>query len=233
MPTPPKKKLSSVPAQEARQNAVRLNFEFRYLLSLPAGYATDRKRRWPILFFFHGRGERGRNVSRVKRHGPPKLIAQGRAFPFIVVSPQCAGGDYWWNYTALDAFVADILRRFRVDHDRIYLTGLSMGGFATWALAQQAPERYAAIAPICGGGDARFAVRLRDLPVWAFHGAKDAAIPAQRTRDMIKGIKAAGGVPRMTIYPGVGHDSWTPTYENPAFYAWLLSHRRKARRIEE
>lgn len=229
MPIHRKRKPPAVPALQARRAALRVNFAYRYLLYLPEGYAADRSRRWPVLFFFHGRGERGRTLSAVKRHGLPKLITRGESFPFIVISPQCGATDYWWNYTALDAFVVNVLGHFRVDLDRVYLTGLSMGGFATWALAQEAPERYAAIAPICGGGDARFAVRLRDVPVWAFHGAEDAIIPARRTAEMIKGIRAAGGSPRVTIYPGVGHDSWTTTYENPALYEWLLSHRRKSR----
>lgn len=205
-----------------------MTFAFDYLLSLPAGYAASR-RRWPLLIFLHGRGERGQDLNLVKVHGPPKLIAEGREFPFIVVSPQCPSREYWWDYGRLDAFVTSIMNRLRVDADRVYLTGLSMGGFATWALAQSAPERYAAIAPICGGGETRLAVRLRDLPVWAFHGGKDLTIPVDRTREMIKAIRKAGGSPRLTIYPKAGHDSWTRTYANPKFYAWLLSHRRVKR----
>lgn len=214
-------------ATKTQKLSGNIRYAFRYLLSLPEGYSAKRQKRWPLLFFFHGRGERGDSLSTVELHGPPKLIAQGQALPFVVVSPQCELKDYWWDYGALDAFVAKIIRRYRVDPDRVYLTGLSMGGFATWTLAQQAPERYAAIVPVCGGGDVRFAIRLRDLPVWAFHGADDATIPARRTTEMIEGINAAGGSPRATIYPGVGHDSWTKTYENPAVYEWLLSHRRK------
>lgn len=231
MPTTSRKKPSRASTRADRQTSRRatgrVRFAFPYLLALPEGYATRRRRRWPLLVFFHGRGERGQDLALVKVHGPPKLIAAGQTFPFIVVSPQCSDDDYWWNYVTLAAFVDDIVRRFRVDRDRVYLTGLSMGGFATWALAQNAPGRYAAIAPICGGGDPRFAERLRDTPVWAFHGAKDPTIPAQRTREMIKGIRAAGGAPRLTIYPNAGHDSWTKTYENPQLYAWLLSHRRR------
>ncbi|MDB6128094.1 MAG: phospholipase/carboxylesterase, partial [Verrucomicrobia bacterium] len=180
---------------QARSARVRTDHAFRYLLYLPKGYRTDARRQWPLLVFFHGRGERGWNLSFVKRHGPPKLIAQGHTFPFIVVSPQCSG-EYWWNYPALEAFVDDIVRRYRVDLGRVYLTGLSMGGFATWALAENAPERYAAIAPVCGGGEVRLARRLNRLPVWAFHGAKDEIILPKRTTELVSEIKKAGGKPR-------------------------------------
>ncbi|MDB6092707.1 MAG: Alpha/beta hydrolase family protein [Verrucomicrobia bacterium] len=206
--------------------ATRVRFGFDYLLHLPRGYSATRGPRWPLVVFFHGKGERGHDLSLVQRHGPPKRVAAGHAFPFILAAPQCAENE-WWNYGALDAWVLELMRRHRVDSSRVYLTGLSMGGFATWGLAQLNPQRYAAVAPICGGGEVRRAEVLRDLPIWAFHGALDQAIPLQRSREMILAVKAAGGSPRFTIYPKAGHDSWTKPYAGKALYAWLLSHRRK------
>jgi len=217
------------PDLQPRRTEIRLKFGFRYLLSRPTGYLKTSRRKWPLLVFFHGRGERGTDLDQLKRHGLPRLLAEGKTLPFVVVAPQCTEDVYWWNYPALDAFVDDMIERYRIDATRVYLTGNSMGGFATWALAQYKPERYAAIAPICGGGDVRLAANLHDLPIWAFHGTKDEVIPASRTTEMIAAIRAAGGSPKLTLYRGVNHDSWTRTYGNPALYTWLLSHRRKRR----
>jgi predicted peptidase len=120
----------------------------------------------------------------------------------------------------------EVLSRYRVDAGRVYLVGNSMGGTGTWALAAHCPERFAAIAPICGRGDPASAWRLRGLPTWAFHGADDHIVPLEQSERMIAALKKAGGDARLTVYPGVGHDAWTQTYANPRFYEWLLQHRR-------
>jgi predicted peptidase len=179
------------------------------------------------MVFLHGAGERGSDLEKVKTHGPPKLVAQGKVFPFILVSPQCPEGQ-WWDTDMLDALLDTVLAKYRVDPDRVYLTGLSMGGFATWAWAAAHPERFAAIAPICGGGDPFLAWRLKSLPVWAFHGAKDPVVPVKMTTDMVDALKAAGGDVRVTIYPDAGHDAWTDTYNNQELYDWFLQHHRHA-----
>jgi predicted peptidase len=219
-----------VPKQTEQRLSVRVTYAYDYLLQLPPGYTRTGKKRWPLLMFFHGRGERGHDLKLVRLHGPPKLIAEGRTFPFIVVSPQCPD-DEWWNYPALEVFVSEMVRRYRVDPDRVCLTGLSMGGFATWALAQHRPERYAAIAPVCGGGETRVAANLRDLPIWAFHGGLDEVIVPRRSREMVAAIKAAGGAPRLTIYPRAGHDSWTQAYANEELYTWMLAQRRRKKSL--
>lgn len=207
--------------------AVRVTYAFDHLLYLPAGYRAARGPRWPLVVFLHGKGESGHDLALVERHGPPKLIAAGRTFPFILAAPQCPAGQ-WWNYGALDLFVGELMRRHRVDPDRVYLTGLSMGGFATWAMAQLNPARYAAIAPICGGGEVKFAAALRDTPIWTFHGGRDRVIPVRRTRELVMAVKAAGGSPRFTLYPQANHDSWTRPYAGQALYTWLLAQRRGA-----
>jgi len=171
-------------------------------------------------------GERGDDLRLLEKHGLPRLIAAGRTFPFLVVSPQCPETDFWSDAPGLSEFVAAAIERHRADPARVYLTGLSMGGFGVWSLAQRHPERYAAILPVCGGGDVRWAPRLKNVPTWVFHGARDTVVPPQRSVDMVEAIKAAGGTPRFTLYPEAAHDSWTETYNNDTIYSWLLAHRR-------
>jgi predicted peptidase len=203
--------------------------KIRYLLYLPPGYGQS-SQRWPLLLFLHGAGERGDDLEKVKIHGPPKLIEkEGKDFSFVIVSPQCPQ-DGWWSDEAqiemLDNLLDHIINRHRIDQDRIYVTGLSMGGFGTWSLAVRYPHRFAAIAPICGGGDPGEAARISHLPVWIFHGARDNVIALERSQEMADALRSAGGDVRFTIYPTAGHDSWTETYDNPRLYEWLLQHRR-------
>jgi predicted peptidase len=181
-----------------------------------------------LLLFLHGAGERGSDLKLVEKHGPPKLIAAGKDFPFIVVAPQCPEGA-WWEPLELRTLLDNVAHTHKVDPDRIYVTGISMGGFGTWALAGYAPDRLAAIAPICGGGEAYWARRFAHLPVWAFHGAKDKAVPLERSESMINALKKAGGEPKLTVYPEAAHDSWTETYNNPELYDWLLAQKRTTR----
>jgi predicted peptidase len=132
-----------------------------------------------------------------------------------------------WNPDALNALLDEVVAQYKVDKKRIYLTGLSMGGYGTWALAGTSPERFAAIVPICGGGDPADARRLKDIPTWVFHGAKDSVVPLSRSEEMVKALKEAGSDVKFTIYPEAEHDSWTETYNNPKLYEWLLQHKRK------
>jgi predicted peptidase len=199
----------------------------KYLLFLPADYEKAEKP-FPLILFLHGAGERGDDLSKVKKHGPPKIVETKKDFPFIVVSPQAPLRGGWQNKSLL-ALLDEIEGKYKVDKDRVYLTGLSMGGYGTWRLAAAAPERFAAIVPICGGGDPKSAEKLKGLPIWVFHGAKDNAVPLKRSEDMVKALKDAGHEVKFTIYPNAGHDSWTETYNNPELYKWLLSHKRKAK----
>ena len=202
---------------------VTVPVSLEYLLYLPQDY--EKQKAWPLLLFLHGSGERGDNLEKVKIHGPPKLIAAGKHFPFIVVSPQCRK-ERRWEPIELTALLDDIVRNYNVDEDRICVTGLSMGGFGTWQLAAYSPYRFAAIAPICGGGEKYWARSYPHLATWAFHGAKDKGVPLERSQIMVDELKAKGGEPKLTIYPEAGHDSWTATYNNPELYKWLLAQRR-------
>lgn len=213
------------------QAAYRMEKEIRkkvaldYLLHIPDGYEQESAKKWPLILFLHGAGERGDNVERLTVHGIPK-IAQGQPdFPFIAVSPQCPKNSRWGaELDALIPLLIEIVDRYNVDTSRIYLTGLSMGGYGTWHLASILPGRFAAIVPICGGGNPEWAESLKETPIWAFHGAKDDIVPLSESEDMVKAIQAVGGNVKLTVYPDADHDSWTETYENPKLYEWLLQH---------
>ncbi len=198
-----------------------------YLLYLPADYGRDAQQRWPLILFLHGAGERGNNLDLVKKHGLPKILQNRTDFPFIVVSPQCPRGQ-WWNNQVLIGLLDEIMARYAVDPRRVYLTGLSMGGFGTWSLAIEYPDRFAAIAPICGGGIPYQLDRIRHVPVWAFHGARDNIVPLFESKRMVETLERMGGQAMLTVYPQAEHDSWTATYNNPKLYEWFLEHRRPA-----
>jgi len=199
----------------------------KYLLYLPEGYG-QKKKKWPMVLFLHGAGERGDDLSLVEVHGPPKIVQSKKDFPFVVVSPQCPNGGWWSKqHEVLISLLDEIIQQGDVDESRIYLTGLSMGGYGSWSLGCEYPDRFAAIAPICGGGDPLLAGRLKDLPVWAFHGAKDKTVPLEKSELMVEAVSNAGGDAKLTVYPEAGHDSWTETYNNPELYEWFLRHHRK------
>ncbi len=198
----------------------------RFLLYLPKGYDKTDGKKWPLIVFLHGSGERGDDIEKVKLHGPPKIVEAQADFPFIVVSPQAPESAVWKSAT-VNALLDELIARLPVDADRIYLTGLSLGGHGTWNIAAAHPERFAAIAPVCGFGDVKNACQLKNLPIWAFHGEKDSVVSVQDDAAMVAAVKACGGDVKFTVYPGVDHDSWTQTYANPALYEWLLQHKRK------
>ncbi|MCE5313483.1 MAG: prolyl oligopeptidase family serine peptidase [Armatimonadota bacterium] len=210
--------------------SITIDIPTKYMLYLPKDYGADVNKRWPLVFFLHGMGSWGADVTKLKKYGPVKLVEDGREFPFILVSPLCPVFFHWcyqieWLKELLDKIEAD----YSVDNNRIYLTGLSMGGYASWALAARQPDRFAAIVPICGGGNPNDAPLMKDIPMWVFHGDKDRVVPLSESQKMVDAVKAAGGNPKFTIYPGVDHDSWTDTYNNGEVWDWLLEQRRTAR----
>lgn len=199
----------------------------RYLIHLPADYDADPGRRWPLVLFLHGSGERGSELDLAAMHGPPKLADAGHEFPFVLVTPQCPEPSQWIaELSTLSGLLDEVVAAHRIDPARISVTGLSMGGYGTWSLAVRYPDRFAAIAPICGGMWLQSAAPIRDVPVWTFHGDADDVVPISATEQIVTELRSVGADVRFTRYPGVGHDSWTETYENPEFYDWLVSHRR-------
>jgi predicted peptidase len=215
------------PVARGEQRAARLEVQvpltMDYLLFLPQDY--DKKDSCPLMLFLHGAGERGDDLELVKKHGPPKIVETKKDFPFILVSPQCQP-KRWWEPLALTALLDDVAAKYKVDEDRIYVTGLSMGGFGTWSLASHTPDRFAAIAPICGGGEPYWTKRFVHLPVWVFHGAKDFLVPLRRSEEMVEALNRHGGNVKLTVYPDADHDAWTETYDNPELYEWLLQQKR-------
>ncbi len=194
----------------------------RYLSFLPKDYQAG-SATYPLILFLHGSGERGLDLEEVRKHGPHKyLLAHDN--PFIIIEPQCDPGQ-WWHSCAVNDLLDEVCAKYRVDRERIYLTGLSMGGFGTWATVGEAPARFAAAVPICGRGDPREAARMKDLPIWVFHGAKDPTVPVKNSIDMVEALSAIGGRVKLTIYPEAQHDSWTEAYNSPELYQWLLRQR--------
>ncbi len=199
---------------------------FPFLCYRPREFQPEAK--LPLLVFLHGAGERGTDLERVKKHGPPKLIDQGEDLPFVVVSPQCPE-DQWWamaeNIHGLAQLTQYIQSEYSIDTTRTYLTGMSMGGYGTWATAAAYPEMYAAIVPICGGADLAIVADLKSTPAWAFHGRDDDIVPLVRSEEIVDEVSKIGGDSRLTIYDNVQHDSWSATYANREIYDWLLSHK--------
>lgn len=196
----------------------------RYLLYLPSGYEGSTER-FPLVLFLHGSGERGTDLSRVVLHGLPKEIESGRPFPFIAVSPQCPEFRYFDVHT-LSALLDEIEAEYRVDKERVYVTGLSLGGYYTYALAAHTPERFAAIAPICGASEPEIAPRLAKMPIYTVHGTADTAVPFESGKRMADAARAAGAQVEFITIEGAGHNVWSETYAGEDIYAWLLRHRR-------
>ena len=199
-----------------------------YLLHLPDGHGEGDKK-FPLVLFLHGAGEQGDDVQRVAKHGPPKFAKAGQDLPYILVSPQCPAGD-WWSADKTRPFLEAMVAKHDADPDRVYVTGLSMGGYGTWSLIGEIPDKIAAAAPVCGGGEPAKVGPLNGLPIWAFHGDADPVVPLSQSERMVEAAKENGGDVKLTVYPGVKHDSWTQTYDDPEFWKWLLSKNRSDRR---
>lgn len=214
------------PGQQPAQLDADVTFHAHldYLLFLPEKYGQDDKK-WPLILFLHGSGERGSDIDKVKVNGPPKIVEKKKDLPFIVISPQCPAGENW-DVRVLNKLLDDAIAKYHVDPERVYLTGLSLGGGGTWRWAAANPERFAAIVPIAGFGDAKLGAKLKHVSVWAFHGQKDPSVKVSESEKLVEAVKAAGGDAKLTIYPEAFHDVWTETYDNPDVYTWLLEHTR-------
>jgi predicted peptidase len=209
-----------------------------YVVFVPRDY--DGTKEYPIILFLHGAGETKSTKTGAKMPVEvgigPAIKKREKDFPFIVIIPQAeaakSGVVGRWGATAADgkraiAMLDEVMKDYKVDSKRQYLTGLSMGGFGTWSNAAAHADRWAAVAPICGGGNVKDAAKLKDLPIWCFHGADDNVVRASLSRDMIDAIKKAGGEPKYTEYPGVGHNSWDKAYATDELYTWFLKHTKK------
>lgn len=211
-----------------------------YRLCLPLQY--DSNKVYPLVLFFHGAGERGTDNALPLKHGPLAFARKSlqERHPCFVLVPQCPKNRRWvevdWKLLRHEMpdtpsrpmrAALQLLERvqagYSIDPGRLYVTGLSMGGFGTWDLVTRYPERFAAAVPVCGGGDERLAARLAKLPIWAFHGLEDMVVRAERSQNMIKAIRLAGGSPKFTEYPKVGHNAWDFAYGDEAMFEWLFA----------
>jgi len=221
------------------------NERFQYVVLPPP--EVEAGKTYPLVFFLHGAGERGTDPAKLLVHFPAQMARpewRGK-YPCYLVAPQCRDDRLWMNQhwsekesKPLDdqpndqmamaiAVLEQSLRTLPVDRRRVYLTGLSMGGYGSWELAMRHPEWFAALAPVCGGGDESRAGRLKSLPIWTAHGDADTAVWPIRSRRMVEAVNAAGGSIRYTEYAGVGHNSWTPFHTDPeGVVPWMFQQRR-------
>ena len=199
--------------------------EVPYLLYLPKDYQAESEQKFGLMLFLHGRGESNGPLSLVAKWGPPKFAERGDKLPWIIVSPQCPKADRWSSetqQTRVTELLDSIIKNYNVDEGRIFLTGLSMGGYGTWTMAANQPNRFAAVAPICGGGDPEQAEKLKDVPIWVFHGDQDRPVPFEKSVEMVEAIKKAGGTKiRFTSLEYVGHNCWSAAYATPELYQWM------------
>jgi predicted peptidase len=209
--------------------------------------AAEPEAPWPLVLFLHGAGERGDDNQLQLIHGAFDILdfTVESDNPAVILAPQCPADERWvdvdWDapthrmaenpsapmqmvMALLEATLADL----PVDRQRVYVTGLSMGGYGAWEIVQRRPGLFAAAIPICGGGDPALADSISHLPLWVFHGADDPIVPVRRSLDMVAALQAAGGQPSYTIYGGAGHDAWTRTYANAGVLQWLFDQERMA-----
>ncbi|MEI7683834.1 MAG: alpha/beta hydrolase-fold protein [Planctomycetota bacterium] len=201
----------------------------KYVVFVPHDFKADKA--YPVILFLHSSGSTGDDGQKQTGNGLGNAIRKNeKAFPFIAVFPQSQKRT--WKADSEDgkralAIFDDVVKAYKTDPKRQYLTGLSMGGFGTWSMAAAHPDRWAAIAPICGGGDPTTATKFKNIPCWNFHGDADPTVKVDLSRNMIKALKDAGGAPRYSELPGVGHNAWDAAYGNPEFFTWLLEQKQK------
>lgn len=214
-----------------------------YYQYLPKGYDSSTTKKYPVIFFFHGIGEKGNGTTDLHfllRNGIPKLIQQGHNFPFIIIAPQLRKNHVDWYPFYMNEVVEYARKSLRIDDTRIYITGLSLGGGGAWGYAEVYPDKVAAVAPVCGHyndpAKACTVYAKNHIPIWAFHGMVDKTVPFDRTRLMIEALKKCSGInpkPIFSAYANTGHDSWTNAYRpdhslhNPNLYEWFLQHQKK------
>jgi predicted peptidase len=225
---------TSLEAGDAKTGFVNKTYKdgdanIKYVVFVPKTY--DGTKEFPVILFLHGAGETGTDGEKQVKVGLGKAIRDKKQdFPFIAIFPQSQKGG--WKADSAEgkravAILDEVLKEYKTDKKRVYLTGLSMGGSGTWSLAAAHPERWAAIAPICGSADLKTAEKIKDVPCWSFCGDKDNPKLVENNRSMAKALKAAGSSARYEEYPGVGHNSWDRAYATAELYTWFLKHERK------
>jgi len=191
-----------------------------YIISYPDDF--DEQKNYPLIIYIHGAGGRGNNPELLMSLGLVYEIKKGRKLPFVVAAPQCYADTWFEIFDKLLAFIEHMINSGYVDKTRVYLTGASMGGYTSWQVAMTRPEWFAALVPICGGGMYWNAGRLKDVPVWAFHGALDDVVYVTESINMVNAVNKAGGNAMLTVYPDVAHNSWERAFASDELYEWLM-----------
>lgn len=202
------------------------NFEgLPYLICYPDGYAAGEK--YPVLLNLHGAGTRGITLEAYQKSESFSLISKSACNRLIIVAPHCTADSWFDKFETLIRFASWLPTASFTDAERFYLMGGSMGAYAAWQLAMSQPQLFAAMIPICGGGMYWNASRLVNVPVWAFHGAKDTTVFPEESKKMVEKLQKKGAEAKLTIYPDNAHDAWSDTQKNPAVFEWLLSHKNE------
>lgn len=217
--------------QESPLHMVSGESEFyNYVLYLPEGYdPEDTQTKWPVIYFFHGIGEIGDDLSMLLPYGPLRYLEHGGKLDAIVIAPQCPTGSHWADddveVERLVQFVPEMTAKYNIDTDRMYLTGLSMGGRCTWKLALAMPDTFAAIAVVCGRTNTYEFETIQDMPVWMFHGAQDATVSFNNITNNILPVlhEKDHSYYKLTVFPTMGHEIWHAVYDRAEVYDWLLS----------
>ncbi len=199
----------------------------QYYLYFPKEYEEAENDKFPLLLFLHGGGEAGGTLEDLKTNGPPKLLAEGKEFPFLILAPQNPYKRKWWNTRAVMQLLDTIIGSNRVDADRIYLSGLSRGGGAAWELAVQYPDKFAALAVVCGMTPVPYAAWInKNMPIWVFHGTEDKSIPISESQNMVNKLEEMNYDVTFTKYDGVGHNAWVQAYNTEELYEWFMRQKR-------
>ena len=205
--------------------------DLKNLLSLPQNF--DEAKKYPLVIFLHGAGTRGDDIEALKQNNGFVNIQKHQDKGFILAAPLCNAADWYEVMQTLISWVGELRELPYVDTDRVYLTGLSMGGYGTWELASIRNEWFAAIMPLCGGGCPGFGARYKNIPVRAFHGLMDKVVDPIESLEMAKAINRRGGHAELILFPHLEHNCWTTVYTTPENYDWLLSHTLNTKKSEE
>lgn len=200
--------------------------DYKYLTYLPDNYDSTKADLYPVIIYLHGRSASGTNLNSVRRYGLPFFLDRGKKLDYIVIAPQCPWGKNWATENWMDPMLAALNKKYHIDNDRIYLTGMSLGGFGTWELANRYPNRFAAIAPMCGGGKTEWTNNIYHIPTWVFHGTQDRLVPVLRSDQMVDGLKKHDAVIKYSRIAKMGHDLHRQ-FDNDELYAWFSQFSRR------
>lgn len=199
---------------------------YPYLAYLPNGYNKTEAKEWPLIIYLHGSSCKGSDLNRLKKYGPPYYLNKGMNVDAIVISPQCPSNKNWTAGNWFESFYKELKDKYNIDPSRVYLTGMSLGGFGTWDIASRYPEYFAAIMPLCGGGQERMVGTLKDIPTWVFHGDLDKKVSLKRSEQMVEALQELGSRPKFSVLKGQGHGI-QKVYSDQTIYKWLLSQHKQ------